>query len=45
VLERCEIFATGGGYVFSPEHNVQKGVPLENIVAMIDAVREFNGEA
>jgi hypothetical protein len=44
VLERCEIFATDGGFVFSPEHNVQKGVPIENIVAMIDAVREFNGE-
>ena len=28
----------------APSHNVQKGVPIENIVAMIDAVREFNGE-
>jgi uroporphyrinogen-III decarboxylase len=45
VLERCEIFGRDGGFVFSPIHNVQHGVPVENIVAMIDAVREFNGEA
>jgi len=44
VLERCEIFGRDGGFVFSPIHNVQKGTPIENIVAMIDAVREFNGE-
>ena len=44
VLERCEIFGRDGGFVFSPTHNVQRGTPIENIVAMIDAVREFNGE-
>jgi len=44
VLERCEIFGRDGGFIFSPIHNVQHGVPLENIVAMIDAVKEFNGE-
>ena len=43
VLERCEIFAEGGGFVFNPVHNVQAGTPIENIVAMVDAVREFNG--
>jgi len=44
VLERCEIFGHGGGFVFSPTHNVQRGTPIGNIVAMIEAVREFNGE-
>lgn len=43
VLRRCEVFAPGGGYVFNSIHNVQAGTPVENIVAMIEAVREFNG--
>lgn len=43
VLSRCEIFAPGGGFVYNAIHNVQYGTPVQNIVAMIDAVREFNG--
>jgi hypothetical protein len=43
VLRRCEIFAPGGGFVFNSIHNVQARTPVENIVAMIDAVHEFNG--
>jgi hypothetical protein len=43
VLRRCEIFAPGGGFVFNTIHNVQARTPVENIVAMIDAVHEFNG--
>jgi hypothetical protein len=43
VLERCEIFAEGGGFVFDAIHNVQAMTPVENIVAMIEAVKEFNG--
>ncbi len=43
VLRRCAIFAPGGGFVFNTIHNVQAGTPVENIVAMLDAVREFNG--
>ncbi len=43
VLRRCEIFAPGGGFVFDAIHNVQAGTPLANIVAMVDAVHEFNG--
>jgi hypothetical protein len=44
VLQRCEVFSKNGGFVFNAVHNVQANVPLENIVAMIDAVKEFNGE-
>jgi uroporphyrinogen-III decarboxylase len=44
VLAHCEIFGRDGGYVFAAVHNVQRSVPVANIVAMIDAVREFNGE-
>jgi len=43
VLRRCEIFASNGGFVFNSIHNAQAGTPLENIVAMFDAIREFNG--
>ncbi|HJP45269.1 MAG TPA: uroporphyrinogen decarboxylase family protein [Arenicellales bacterium] len=44
VLERCEIFSENGGYVFNAIHNVQAKTPLANIVAMINAAKEFNGE-
>lgn len=44
VLERCELFAKDGGFVFNTIHNVQAGTPIENIVAMLEAVREFNGD-
>lgn len=43
VLNRCEIFSAGGGFIFNAIHNVQARVPIANIVAMIEAVREFNG--
>lgn len=43
VLARCEVFARGGGFVFNSIHNIQAGTPVANIVAMLDAVREFNG--
>lgn len=44
VLRRCGIFARGGGFVFNAIHNVQAQTPVENIVAMFDAVHEFNGQ-
>lgn len=44
VLRRCEIFAKNGGFVFTTIHNIQANTPIRNIVAMIDAVHEFNGE-
>ena len=44
VLRRCEIFSPSGGFIFNAVHNVQPRTPLENIVAMIEAVKEFNGE-
>jgi len=43
VLRLCDIFAPGGGFVFNTVHNIQAGVPVENIVAMVDAIHEFNG--
>jgi hypothetical protein len=41
VFRQCEIFAPGGGFVFNPVHNIQANVPIENVVAMWEAVREF----
>jgi hypothetical protein len=43
VLSRCEIFAPNGGFVFNAVHNVQAKTPVENIMAMIDAIKEYNG--
>jgi len=43
VLERCRIFAPGGGFVFNSIHNIQACTPIDNIVAMLNAVREFHG--
>jgi hypothetical protein len=45
VLRRCEIFSVSGGFVFNSIHNIQAGTPVENIVAMIDAVAEYNGRS
>ena len=44
VLERLEIFSKDGGYVFNTIHNIQANTPIENIAAMIEAVKEFNGD-
>ncbi len=44
VLKTCENFSGNGGFVFNTIHNVQAKTPVENFVAMIDAVKEFNGE-
>ena len=41
VKERLEIFAPGGGYVFTQVHNVQAKVPPENVQAMLEAAYEF----
>lgn len=43
VLRRCEVFAPGGGFIFNTIHNIQANTPVENIIAMVDAVKDFNG--
>lgn len=42
VLERCRIFSKNGGFVFNSIHNIQAQTPVENVVAMFEAVWEFN---
>jgi hypothetical protein len=43
VRERLRTFSPGGGFVFAAIHNIVAKVPPENIIAMIDAIREFRG--
>ncbi|MGA2863842.1 MAG: uroporphyrinogen decarboxylase family protein [Verrucomicrobiota bacterium] len=43
VRRRLEVFAPGGGFVFNTVHNILPEVPPENIVAMFEGIREFNG--
>ena len=35
-----EIFSPGSGFVFTQVHNIQAGVPVENIMAMVQAVQD-----
>ncbi|MCK9414151.1 MAG: hypothetical protein M0Q53_17760 [Prolixibacteraceae bacterium] len=45
VLERLGIFSKRGGFVFNTVHNILPDVPPENIVAMFEAVKEFNSKS
>ncbi len=41
VRERIHIFGQDGGFVFNTVHNVQAGIPIDNLVALYKAVSEF----
>lgn len=41
VHERIRIFGPGGGFVFNTIHNVQPRIPVENVIAMYEALRDF----
>ena len=41
IRKNLEYFMPNGGYVFNSVHNIQDGVPPENIVAMFDSAYEF----
>ena len=38
---RVKIFGKGGGFVFNTIHNVQARVPVQNVLAMYETVREY----
>ncbi len=40
VIERIKVFAPGGGFIFAVIHNIQHGVPMENLQSMMDAFLE-----
>jgi uroporphyrinogen-III decarboxylase len=41
VRDRMHVFGANGGFVFNPSHNVQAGVPVENLLEMYRAVKDF----
>ena len=41
VLHQCEILGKDGGFVFNAVHNIQANVPIENVVAMIETLKEL----
>jgi uroporphyrinogen-III decarboxylase len=41
VRRSLETFGRGGGYVFAAVHNIQAGVPVENLLALFEAVRDY----
>jgi uroporphyrinogen-III decarboxylase len=41
VRERIEAFRPGGGFVFNAIHNIQARVPVENLMALFEAVQEY----
>ncbi|MFV0464498.1 MAG: uroporphyrinogen decarboxylase family protein [Lachnospiraceae bacterium] len=40
----CRVFGKNGGFVFNTIHNIQPGVPAENLDAMVRAVRDYNSQ-
>ncbi len=43
VKQNIEVFYKDGGFVFNQVHNIMPDVPPQNVVAMFEAVQEFNG--
>ena len=41
VKTQCEILNKNGGFVFNTVHNIQANVPFENVVAMLEALKEL----
>lgn len=41
VRRNIEALAPGGGFIFNTVHNIQADVPPENVLAMVEAVREY----
>ena len=41
VKRQCEILNKDGGFVFNTVHNIQANVPFENVIAMLEALKEM----
>ena len=41
VTELCEIFGRDGGFVFNSIHNIQANVPVQNVVALMETLKEI----
>ncbi|UWP58307.1 uroporphyrinogen decarboxylase family protein [Ruminococcus gauvreauii] len=40
VKHHIQVLGKGGGYVFTPNHNIQPDAPVENVIAMVEAAKE-----
>ncbi len=45
VRDRMEALAPGGGFIICTAHNIQLDTPLENILALFEAYREYGSPA
>ena len=41
VKTQCDILNQNGGFVFNTIHNIQANVPFENVIAMLEALKEL----
>ena len=41
VAEIIDVLAPGGGYILSTSHNIQADTPVENVLALLEAHKEF----
>ncbi len=41
VKSQCGILNNNGGFVFNTVHNIQANVPFENVIAMLEALKEL----
>lgn len=41
VKKRMEIFRKEGGFVFNSIHNIQSKIPVENLIALFEAIEEY----
>jgi len=42
VKRQVSILNENGGFVFNTVHNIQANVPFENVVAMLEALKEIH---
>lgn len=40
VFELCDTFGRDGGFVFNSVHNIQANVPVDNVIALFEAIKE-----
>ncbi len=36
-----DIFSPGGGFVFNAVHNMQANTPVDNIIAVVEAIKQY----
>ena len=41
VRSRINILGENGGFILAPSHNLQPDIPVENIIAIYEAKREY----